>query len=93
MLTGKTKAKDRVKANLIVQGIKDPEIQGRVSQLLKSPTSFEDFPKKLQDLSILSLRRTSQFWVRFRRCPIYATTRGRSKWSNCWKHWKGCSKS
>ena len=27
VLTGKAKAKDRVKANLIVQGIKDPELQ------------------------------------------------------------------
>ena len=50
VLTGKTKAKDRVKANLIVQGIKDPELQERVSNLLKSATSFEDFLKKLQDL-------------------------------------------
>ena len=50
VLTGKTKAKDRVKANLIVQGIKDPELQERVSKLLKLATSFEDFLKKLQDL-------------------------------------------
>ena len=50
VLTGKTKAKDRVKANLIVQGIKDSELQERVSKLLKSATSFEDFLKKLQDL-------------------------------------------
>ena len=50
VLTGKTKAKDRVKANLIVQGIKDPELQEGVSKLLKSATSFEDFLKKLQDL-------------------------------------------
>ena len=27
VLTGKAKAKDRVKANLIVQGIKDPDLQ------------------------------------------------------------------
>ena len=44
------KAKDRVKANLIVQGIKDPELQERVSKLLKSASSFEDFVKNLQDL-------------------------------------------
>ena len=50
VLTGKTKAKDRVKANLIVQGIKDPDLQERVSKLLKWATSFEDFLKKLQDL-------------------------------------------
>ena len=50
VLTGKAKAKDRVKANLIVQGIKDPELQERVSKLLKTATSFEDFMKKLQDL-------------------------------------------
>ena len=50
VLTGKTKAKDRVKANLIVQGIKDSELQERVSKLLKSATSFEYFLKKLQDL-------------------------------------------
>ena len=62
VLTGKAKAKDRVKANLIVQGIKDPELQGRVSKLLKKATSVEDFLSKLQDfyptpethLSILS---------------------------------------
>ena len=61
MLTGKAKAKDRVKANLIVQGTKDPELQERVSKLLKRPTTFEDFLSKLQnfyatletDLSIL----------------------------------------
>ena len=40
MLTGKAKAKDRVKANLIVQGIKDPELQERVSKSLKKATSF-----------------------------------------------------
>ena len=50
VLTGKTKAKDRVKPNLIVQGIKDPEPQERVSKLLKSATSFEDVLKKLQAL-------------------------------------------
>ena len=50
MLTGKTKAKDRVKAKFIVQGIKDLELQERVSKLLKSATSFEDFLKRLQDL-------------------------------------------
>ena len=42
VLTGKTKAKERLKANLIVQGIKDPELQERVSKLLKSATSFEE---------------------------------------------------
>ena len=50
VLTGKPKAKDRVKANLIVQGIKGPELQERVSKLLKTATSFEDFLKKPQDL-------------------------------------------
>ena len=50
VLTGKTKAKDRVKANLIVQGIRDSEVHERVSKFLKSATSFEDFLKKLQDL-------------------------------------------
>ena len=50
VLTDKAKAKGRVKANLIVQGIKDPELQERVSKLLKTATSFEDFLKKLQDL-------------------------------------------
>ena len=50
VLTGNTKAKDWVKANLIVQGIKDPELKARVSNLLKSATSFEDFLEKLQDL-------------------------------------------
>ena len=50
MLTGKDKAKDWVKANLIVQVIKDPEIQERVSKLLKRARSFEDFLSKLQDL-------------------------------------------
>ena len=51
VLTGKAKAKDRVKANLIVQGIEVPELQERVSKLLKTATSFEDFLKKLQHLS------------------------------------------
>ena len=46
VLTGKAKAKDRVKANLIVQGIKDPELQERVCDLLKTATSLEDFLKK-----------------------------------------------
>ena len=50
VLTGKTKAKHRVKANLIVQGIKDSELQERVSKVLKSATSFEDFLKNFQDL-------------------------------------------
>ena len=50
VLTGKAKAKDRVKANLIVQGIKNPELQEGVSKLLKTATSFEDFLNKLQDL-------------------------------------------
>ena len=50
VLTCKAKAKDRVKANHIVQGIKDPELQERVSKLLKTATSFEDVLKKLQDL-------------------------------------------
>ena len=50
VLIGKAKAKDRVKANLIVQGIQDSELQERVSKLLKSATSFEDVLKKLQDL-------------------------------------------
>ena len=51
VLTGKAKAKDRVKANLIVQGIKDPDLQERVSKLLKKATSFENFLSNLQDLS------------------------------------------
>ena len=50
VLTGKAKAKDRVKADLIVQGIKDPELRDRVSKLLKTAASFEEFLKKLQDL-------------------------------------------
>ena len=50
VLTGKAKAKDRVKANFIVQGIKGPELQERVSKLLKTATSFEDLLKKPQDL-------------------------------------------
>ena len=50
VLTGKAKDKDRVKANLIVQGIKDPEPQERVCKLLKTARSFEDFLRKLQDL-------------------------------------------
>ena len=50
VLTGKAKAKDPVKAGLIVQGIKHPELQKRVSKLLKTATSFEDFLKNLQDL-------------------------------------------
>ena len=50
VLTGKAKAKDRLKANLIGQGIKDPELEERVSKLLKTATSFEDVLKKLQDL-------------------------------------------
>ena len=50
MLTCKTKAKDWVKANLLVQGIKDPELQERVSKLLKKATSFDDFLSKLQEL-------------------------------------------
>ena len=51
VLTGKAKAEDRVKANLIVQGIKDPELQERVSKLLKTATSLGDVLKKLEDLS------------------------------------------
>ena len=50
VLSGKAKAKDRVKANLMVQGIKDPEVQERVSKLLKTGTSFGDFLQNLQDL-------------------------------------------
>ena len=50
VLTDKPKAKDRLKAHLIVQGIKDPELQERVSKLLKTATSFQDVLKKLQDL-------------------------------------------
>ena len=50
VLTGKAKPKDRVKANLIVQGIKDAELQERVSELLKTATSFEDFLRNLHDL-------------------------------------------
>ena len=50
LLTDKAKAKDRVKANLIVQGIKDPEPPGGVSKLLKTATSFENLSKNLQQL-------------------------------------------
>ena len=50
VLTGKVKAKDRMRADLIEQGIKDPELQGRVSKLLKKATSVEEFLSKLQDL-------------------------------------------
>ena len=50
VLTGKTRAKDRVKATLIVQGIKDLEVQERVSKFLKLATSFEDVLKKHQSL-------------------------------------------
>ena len=50
VLTGKAKAKDRVKANLIDQGIKDPDLQERISKLLKKATTFEDVLSKLQDL-------------------------------------------
>ena len=39
-----------MKANLIVRGIKDPELQEEVSKLLKTAISFEDFLKTLQDL-------------------------------------------
>ena len=50
MLTGKAKVKDRVKANVIVQGIKDPELQERVPRLLQRATSFENFLRNLHDL-------------------------------------------
>ena len=50
MLTGKAKAKDPVQANLIVQGIKDPQLQERVSKFVKKATSFEFFLSNLQDL-------------------------------------------
>ena len=50
VLTGKAKAKDRPKANLIVQGIKDPKLQERVSKLPKTARSFENFLKQLQNL-------------------------------------------
>ena len=50
LLTGKAKPRDRVKAKLIVQGIKDPELEERVSKSVKRATSFEDFLSKLQDL-------------------------------------------
>ena len=36
VLTGNAKAKDRMKANLINQGIKAPELQEGVSKLLKN---------------------------------------------------------
>ena len=39
-----------MKANLIVQGIEDPDLQERVSKFLKKARSFEDFLSKLQDL-------------------------------------------
>ena len=50
VLTGRTKAKSRVKANLIVQGIKDKGLQDRVSKVLKSSRSLEDFLGSLQRL-------------------------------------------
>ena len=50
MLTGKAKAKEGPKANLIGQGIKDRDLQERVSKLSTKATSFEDFLSKLQDL-------------------------------------------
>ena len=50
VLTGRTKAKSRVKANLIVQGIKDKDLQDRVCKVLKSSRSLEDFVGSLQKL-------------------------------------------
>ena len=50
VLTGRTKAKTRVKANLIVQGIKNNDLQDRVSIVLKSSRSLEDFLGSLQKL-------------------------------------------
>ena len=50
VLTVKAKSKDGLKANIIVPGIKDPDLQEGVSKLLKRPTSFGDFLSKLQDL-------------------------------------------
>ena len=73
VLTGKAKAKHRVKANLIVQGISDPELQKRVSKLLKTATSFEAFLKKLQDL-YPTLGTDLSILGEVRRCPIYLTT-------------------
>ena len=69
VLTGKAKAKDQVKANLIVQGIKDPEPQERVFKLLKKPQALRPF-RANSKTSFLRSRRTSQFRVRFRWCPI-----------------------
>ena len=61
VLTGEAKAKDRVKGNLIVQGIKDPELQERVSKLLITATSVDFlgtiqnlYPGLQTDLSILA---------------------------------------
>ena len=43
VLTGKTKAKDRVKANLIVQGIKDPEPQKECPSCSNRPQASKTF--------------------------------------------------
>ena len=48
--TRRTKAKSRVKANLMVQGIKDKDLQDRVSKVLKTSKSLEDFLGSLQKL-------------------------------------------
>ena len=50
VLTGRRKAKSPVKANLIVQGIKDKDPEDRVSKVLKSSRSMEDFLGSLQNL-------------------------------------------
>ena len=50
VLMGMTQAKSRVKANLIVQGIVDKDVQDRVSKVLKSSRSLEDFLGSLQKL-------------------------------------------
>ena len=90
VLTGKAKAKDRVKANLILQGIKDPELQETVSKLLKIDTSLADFLKKLQDL-YPTLETDLSILGEMSKVSQLPLTRNRCKWSNCWKHWKGCS--
>ena len=50
VLTGRTKAKTRVKANPIVQGIADKDLQHRVSIVLKFSRSLEDLHGSLQKL-------------------------------------------
>ena len=86
----KTKAKDRVKANLIVQGIKDSELQDRISKLLKSATSFEDFLKNLQDL-YPTLETNLSILGEFSKVSHLPYDLKPEQVVKCSKHWKGCS--